>query len=277
MKFFEDKVVLVTGGGSLGGELVRLLLNTEINAVRVLDVSEHSLFQLQQKFNSKKIRYLLGDITDYDRVEFAARGVDYVIHTAANKFVDYIEYNPIQAINTNINGTINVVKAVLKTPAVKKMMYISTDKACMPVSTYGMTKAISEKLVIWGNQISGKVFSCIRFPNFMPSKGSVFEIWEEQMSKGQPLTVTDKKMKRYFIPLEQAAHQVLQALTLAEGSEIFVPASVKERRIIDLAKEKGVKIKITGKRAGEKLSEMMMTMDERERAVKLNDLWVIRN
>lgn len=274
--FFKDKTFLITGGGSLGTELTRLLLHHEIHAIRVLDNSEHSLFRLQQKFrHDRRLRYLLGDVTDYDRVEFSMSKADYVIHTAANKFVDYIEYNPFQAISTNIFGTMNVIKAAMKVPSVKKVINISSDKACQAVSTYGMTKAIGERLIFWASRVSEKVFASIRFPNFMPSEGSVFSVWEEQLVKGESLTITDERMRRFFIRVEEAAKLVLKVLESSKGGELYVPSKPKEYRIIDLAKKYGSEIKIVGKRLGERLSENLMTDEEKERAILEDDLWII--
>lgn len=273
---FKDKTVLVTGGGSLGTELVGLLLECNVHAVRVLDNSEHSLFQLEQKFRNKRIRFLLGDVVDYDRVEFAMNGADYVIHTAANKFVNYIEYNPPQAIHTNIDGTINVIKAAVKTPSVKKTVYISSDKACNATSIYGLTKAIGERLITWASRVSDKVFATIRFPNFMPSRGSCFNVWEEQSATGKPITITDERMTRYFIPLKEAAELTLKTLEIAEGGEIYVPATAKEHKIIDLARKYGKNFVIIGRRLGERLHEKLMTEEEKEKAVLEGNLWKIK-
>lgn len=273
----EEKVFLITGGGSLGEALVKRLLELNPRAIRVLDSSEHALFKIQQTFpDAKKVRYLLGDITDYDRVEFAMEGATHIIHTAANKFVDFIEYNPFQALNTNINGTINVIKAAMKSPSVEKVVYTSSDKAVEPISTYGYTKAIGERLMLWASRVSDKVFATVRLPNLLFSRGSVFDIWQKQKNKGAALSITDERMERYFMDMGDAVEMILKAIEVAQGGEIFIPSDIQATRIVELARQISDDIGIVGIRPGEKLRERLMTDEERERAVKMDDLWVIK-
>lgn len=273
----EEEVFLITGGGSLGRALVKRLLELNPRAIRVLDSSEHALFRVQHEFpNTGKIRYLLGDISDYDRVEFAMEDANYVIHTAANKFIDFIEYNPFQALKTNIDGTINVIKAAMKIKSVKKVIYTSSDKAVDPTSTYGHSKALGEHLFLWANRVSDKIFTTVRLPNFR-SRGSVFDIWEKQRHEGRPLSITDPRMERIFIGVEDAVKIVLKVLETAKGGEIFVPAAnIQTKKIVDLAKQISDNIEVIGIRPGEKLRERLISEEEQRRAVRINDFWVIK-
>jgi FlaA1/EpsC-like NDP-sugar epimerase len=273
----KDKTVLVTGAGSLGRRLTMKLLDEDVRVVRVLDNSEQALFKLKLEVGqSERVRFLLGDVIDYDRVEFGMQGCNYVIHTCANKFVDLIEYNPFQAIYTNILGTINVIKAAMKVESVEKALFISTDKAVDPCSTYGMTKAIGERLFLWASRVSGKTFAIIRFPNFMPSDGSVFDVWEEQIARGEPLTITDRRMRRFFIPLDEAASLTVKALKMCMGGEIFIPKNVSEHTILSLAKKFGKEIKIIGRRPGERLREKLLSEEEKEKALETDEFWIVK-
>lgn len=274
---FEGKVFLVTGGGSLGEALIGRLLDMGVQAIRVLDNSEHTLFKVQQSFpDAKNIRYLLGDIADYDRVEFAMNKSDYVIHTAANKFVDYIEYNPFQALNTNINGTINVIKAAMKEPSVEKVIFTSSDKSVEPTSTYGMTKALGEHLFLWASRVSEKAFTIVRLPNLLRSRGAVFDIWEKQKAEGRPLSITNEGMERYFMSTGEAVGMILKAMEVAKGGEIFVPANVQSKKIVDLAKGMSDDLEVVGVRPGEKIVEKLISGEEQGRAIRVGDMWVIR-
>lgn len=276
-RMFEGKTILVTGGGSLGEALIGKLLELKPQSIRVLDNSEHALFKIQHRFSDKNIRYLLGDITDYDRVEFAMEGTNYVIHSAANKFVDFIEYNPFQALNTNINGTINIIKAAMKTPSVEKVVYTSSDKAVEPTSTYGHSKALGEHLFLWANRVSDKVFATVRLPNLLKSRGAVFDIWDKQKSEGRPLSITDERMERYFMPLDDAVEMILKVIRIAQGGEIFVPAYLKLQSIVDLARKMSDDLKVVGTRPGEKIVEKLMTPEEEKIAVREGLMWVLKS
>ncbi len=279
VNIFKNKVVLITGAGSLGTALTEKLLDLDVKAIRVFDNNENTLQDYRLKFKKRDgliMRKLLGDITDYNRILFACKGVDYVIHTAACKHVDLIEYNITHAINVNIQGTMNTIYACNE-QNVKKFLFISSDKAVLPINFYGLTKAIGEKLTIWAHKTSsGPMFSVIRFPNFMPSRGSVFEVWEEQCKSGEPLTITDEKMERFFLPIEKCAELCIKALEIMKGGEIFVPMHVEKHRIVDLAKKYSTNYIIIGKRPGEKLSEIMMSEYEVATAKKEDEFWIIR-
>lgn len=280
MEFYKENCFLITGGGSLGREIVKILLEKGTHEIRILDNSEQQLFKCELEFRrNSRVAYFLGDVCDLDAIDMALPGVDLVIHTAACKFVNYVEYHPFQAIRTNVDGSINVIKAVIKSYSVNKAINISSDKACNPVSIYGHTKALGERFFTWADRVSQKVFCSIRFPNFYGSEGSVIETWERQGKAGLPITVTDKRMMRYFIDIREAAELTLDALEASEGGEIFVPADMTESSILELAEEFSerfsVDIEFIGKRLGERLHEPLMTEDELEIATRGGQFWRI--
>ena len=205
--------------------------------------------------------------------------VDLIIHTAACKFVNYVEYHPFKSIRTNVDGTINIIKAVINSCSIKKAVNISSDKACNPVSIYGYTKGLGERFFTWADRVSPKIFCSVRFPNFYGSEGSVIETWTRQGEAGQPITVTDKRMMRYFIGIREAAELTLDALEISDGGEIFVPTDVTERSIMEIAEEfsekYGVLIKLIGNRLGERLQEPIMTAVEYDLATQEGRFWRI--
>lgn len=258
----KDAKFLITGAGSLGTELVKQLWRFNPHSIRILDNSEQALFKLQLKFpDEKKLRFILGDIHDREKVSSSCDGVDYVIHTAAKKFIDFGEYNPDIFIDTNIHGTENVIKSCLA-QKVKKAIFISSDKALHRFGIYAKTKAIGEDLWLWGHNISQFTqFTIIRPGNFLPSEGSVFQIWDEAIKKDDKIRVTHKEMKRYFIPIKEIADFVISSFNTMEGGEIFIP-KMQEKEIYKMALEyaKGdeTKIEISGLRLGEELNEILM-------------------
>ena len=273
---FKDKIVLITGGGSLGMELVKALLKKDVNEIRIFDNSEQQLYKCELEFRrDPRVSYLLGDVGDYDAVEMAMPRVTYVIHTAACKFVNYVEYHPFQPIRTNVDGTINVIKATMWGASVEKVINISSDKACNPCSIYGLTKALQERLFTWADRSSRTIFCSIRFPNFFGSAGSVIETWKKQAANGLPLTITDERMVRYFIKIPDAANRTLGALTRAEGGEIYIPTNLEEKNIKDLMREYGTEFEIIGRRSGERLHEVLMTETEKDMATIEGNLWKI--
>lgn len=280
MKFYKEKCVLITGGGTLGREIVKLLLEKGTQEIRILDNAEQQLFKCELDFqNDHRVSYFLGDVFDLDAINMALPEVDFVIHTAACKFVNYVEYHPFKAIRTNVDGTINIIKAVINSYSVKKAVNISSDKACNPVSIYGYTKGLGERFFIWADRVSPKAFCSVRFPNFYGSDGSVIKTWKRQGEAGLPITVTDKRMMRYFISIREAAELTLEALEVSEGGEIFVPADVAERSIMEIAEEfsekYGVPIKLIGSRLGERLHEPLMTKVEYDMATQEGKFWRI--
>lgn len=287
-KFYRGKTILVTGGaGSIGSEIVRSLLKLNPHAIRILDINETGLFDLEQELQSPKIRALIGDIRDRDRLKRAFEDVNIVFHAAALKHVPLCEYNPFDALRTNAIGTQNVMDAALD-EEVEKVILISTDKAVNPTNVMGATKLLAERLVISANHYKGKrkiAFSCVRFGNVMDSRGSVIPLFRSQIKKGGPLTVTDPNMTRFVMSIPNAVNLILEAAYMSKGGETFI-LKMPALRIIQLAevmveelapKNSKIEIKIIGKRAGEKLYEELMTEDEVESAAEDDGLYVLNS
>lgn len=269
---------LVTGCGSLGRELILQLLDMGAS-VACLDHSEQSFFKFESDHGKpKSLRFIVADIADYDAVNRACHDMNYVVHTIAKKFVNYVEDSPIEAIKTNILGTVNIINAC-SSNQVTKVINVSTDKVCHAVSTYGLTKALTERLISWANKsYLPTIFSTIRHPNFLLSDGSCFSVWDKQRANNEPITITEKRMTRYFISLTEAASLTLKALEVATGGEIFVPATAKKYKIRQLAeayKQKEEEFKVIGRRLGERLNEVLMTPSEAKKAKRVCDnlLW----
>jgi len=276
-KELKNKTVLITGGGgSIGSFLAKKILKFPVKSVRALDVDEYSLFKLKRSTNDPRLRFLLGSILDKDRVEMASSGVDLIFHTAAIKNIEISEFNPIETIDTNINGTVNLIKSAIKNKP-QKFINISTDKAAEPSTLYGTTKLLSEKLTSWaGSHIETTKFASVRFGNVFETKGNVFELWNEQHQNNQALTLTDPSMKRYFFHIDEAANFILKCLLLMKSGEVFVP-KMELFQLKKLASKISTKHKIIGLRQGEKLDEILITESEKERAQEKKDLWVIRH
>ena len=274
-KELKNKTILITGGaGSIGTALARKLLNYPVGSIRILDVNEHSLFQAIHSLNDERVRILLGSVTDYERVELACQNVDIVFHTAAIKNIEISEFNPIETIETNIQGTVNLVKVSMKNKPVK-FLNISTDKAVDPSTLYGSTKQIGERLISWAAAHSEWIiFSSIRFGNIIETKGNVFELWREQHEKNLPLTITDSSMKRFFFHMDDAVNFILECLLLCKGSEIFVP-KMNSYNIKEFANEISKNHKIIGPRKGEKNSEILLSEYEKTIAINKENMWII--
>jgi UDP-N-acetylglucosamine 4,6-dehydratase/5-epimerase len=288
---FQDKSILVTGGtGSIGSEIVRRLLEIQPKVVRVLSNDENGLFSLQQELkNRADVRFLVGDIRDKERVRKAVEGIDFVFHAAALKHVPLCEYNPFEAVKTNALGTQNLIEVTME-EKVSKFITISTDKAVNPVNVMGATKLLAERLTISANYYKGTretVFACVRFGNVLDSRGSVVPLFQEQIKNGGPLTITDPKMTRFVMTLPRAIALVLKAAEIARGGEIFI-FKMSALRIGDLAETMveqfapiyghdpaKIKIKITGKRAGERSQEELITEEESENAYEVEDMLVV--
>jgi len=278
---FHNSTILITGGaGSIGSALTEKLLEFKPHSIRIFDNNEYALSKLQQKLSNlnefHRLRFLLGDVRDRERLEMALNGAHIVYHLAAVKHVDIAAYNPIEAIATNITGTINVIYCCLKTKP-WHMFFASTDKAVNPTSLYGHSKAIGEKLTLWANQISDATrFTVLRFGNVKQSSGNVFEIWRNQLKAGEPLTVTHPEATRYIMDIDEAVDFIIEATEYASGGEIMV-SEMQTYKILDLAKQLSENIKITGLRAEEKLHEELLTEEEKKRAKRLGDkIWVIK-
>ena len=290
--YYKGKKVLVTGGsGSIGQKIVKELLNYDVDVVRVLDNNETALFDLEQDLNSPKIRTLVGDIRDYKRLERAFKDIDVIFHAAAYKHVPLCEYNPMDAVKTNVIGTQNIIDAAINC-GVEKVILISTDKAVTPVNVMGATKLLAERLMISSNVYSGRdgtKFSCVRFGNVLNSRGSVIPIFKKQIKNGGPLTITDERMTRFVMHIHEAAKLILNAGSLSDGGEIFI-LKMPSVRVSDLAEAMieyyapkygydtaDIEIEVIGKRIGEKLHEDLMTPDEIIYAEDHGDLFIIRS
>lgn len=277
VKELKNTTVLITGGaGSVGSALVKKLLKYPIYAVRVLDIDEHALVKLKRSIKDPRLRLLLGSVLDKERIEMAGNDADIIFHIAAIKNIEISENNPIETVDININGTINLIKmAIRKKP--KKFVFISTDKAVEPSTLYGTTKRLAEILTSWaGAHVQSTKFSTVRFGNVIESRGNVFEVWDEEMKKNKPLSITDPNMKRYFFHLNDAANFVLDCLLFVNHGEIFVP-KMKSYNIKKLAMKISHNHKIIGKRQGEKLNEILITEEESKKAINKKDMWIIKN
>ena len=267
----NNKSILITGGtGSLGKALTGYILNKYPNVKRLVIYSrdEQKQFQMSQEFPESKypmIRYFVGDVRDGSRLLRAFSGIDYVIHAAAMKHVHIAEYNPEECIKTNINGASNVINASLESN-VSRVVALSTDKAAAPINLYGATKLVSDKLFISANNIKGKKdikFSVVRYGNVMASNGSVIPFFKNLRDQNKSITITDPKMTRFNISIEDGVKMVIYALENAWGGELFVP-KIPSYQIMDLAKAiaPNSKIEIVGIRPGEKVHEEMITKSD---------------
>lgn len=280
---FKNKSILITGGtGSFGQSFLDHLIKNFKGFKKIIIFSRDELkqFDMQQKFNSKKfpfLRYFLGDIRDKDRIKLALEDVDIVIHAAALKQVTASEYNPFETIKTNIIGSQNIIEGSLDSN-VSKVVALSTDKAVAPVNLYGATKLCAEKLFVSANNMVGNrnlSFSVVRYGNVMGSRGSVIPVFLKQKKEGI-LNITDKKMTRFNITMDQSISLVLDAIKHSVGGEIFIP-KIPSIKITDLAKaiSKNSKIKFIGVRPGEKIHEELISSNEMNNVRNLKKYYVI--
>ena len=278
----NNKVIFITGGtGTFGHEITKVLLNNYTpKKIIIFSRDEFKQYNMKQIFpeaNYKNIRYFIGDIRDYDRLLTATKNVDIIFHAAAMKQVDTIEYNPLEAIKTNIYGTENLIKASIANN-VKKVIAVSTDKCVSPVNLYGATKLCLEKLIIHANIISGEhgpIFSVLRYGNVLNSRGSVVPLFFKQKDTSC-FTITDENMTRFTLTIQQAIIFVLNSASLMIGGEIFVP-KLPSYNIVQLAKciDSNCEIKITGRRPGEKLHEAMISCSESYKTLIKDEYYVI--
>ena len=280
---FTDKSILITGGtGSFGKMCVKILLeNFKPKKIIVFSRDELKQFEMQQVFSPEKfpcMRYFIGDVRDKERLYRALRGVDYIIHAAALKQVPAAEYNPTECIRTNITGAENIVN-VAADVGVKKVVALSTDKAVAPVNLYGATKLCSDKLFIAANAFTAcdTVFSVVRYGNVMGSRGSVIPFFIKQRENGGPLTITDNRMTRFWITLEESVHMVLKSFQIAGGGEVLVP-KIPSMKITDLAEAiaPGMPTQEVGIRPGEKLHETMITAEDSRHTIDIGDYYIIK-
>lgn len=278
---WSESVVLVTGGtGSFGRELVRLML-TELKPRKLIVFSRDELKQHEMReagLNDPRLRYFIGDVRDLMRVHRALQGVDVVVHAAALKQVPACEYNPIEAIMTNIMGARNVIEAALDA-GVKRVMMISTDKAVSPINLYGATKLAAEKLLVQSNAYAGgrqTRFSCVRYGNVIGSRGSVIPVFLRQKESGR-ITVTDERMTRFWLSIEQGVRFTIRCIEQMQGGEVFVP-KIPSMRVVDLAEAiaPGIELELVGIRPGEKLHETLVSEDEARHTVELEDMYVVQ-
>ena len=278
---WNDKVVLVTGGtGSFGKKFIEIMLK-EYHPAKIIIFSRDELKQHEMRINGyddPSLRYFIGDIRDLDRLKRAFKNVDIVVHAAALKQVPACEYNPFEAIKTNILGSQNVIDAALDC-GVKKVLAISTDKAVNPVNLYGVTKLGAEKLFIQSNSYAGAHdtrFSCTRYGNVVGSRGSVVPVFLQQRKTGK-LTVTDERMTRFWISLEQGVRFVIRCIEQMHGGEVFVP-KIPSMSVKDLGAAIAPECEIvySGIRPGEKLHEVLVSEDEARSSVELEDMFVVQ-
>ena len=279
---FNDKVILVTGGtGSFGKVFIKkILANYKPKKLIVFSRDELKQFEMQQEsdFQHPNLRFFLGDIRDYDRLKYAFSEVNIVVHAAALKQVVAAEYNPFETIKTNILGAENIINAAIDNN-VEKVIALSTDKAVNPVNLYGATKLCSDKLFIAGNRLVGQyrdtMFSVVRYGNVIGSRGSVIPLFKKQKKEGL-LTITDERMTRFWITLEDAVDFVIQSFETMKGGEIFVP-KLPSMNIIDLASAIAPECdkKIIGIRPGEKIHEVLITEDEARTTVEDGTRYII--
>jgi UDP-N-acetylglucosamine 4,6-dehydratase len=278
---WSKKVVLITGGtGSFGKKLTRIMLD-EYNPSKIIVFSRDELKQHEMRsagYDAPNLRYFIGDVRDLDRLRRAFEGVDIVVHAAALKQVLACEYNPMEAIKTNILGSSNVIDAALDA-GVERVIALSTDKAVNPINLYGATKLAAEKLFIQSNSYAGgrkTRFACVRYGNVVGSRGSVVPVFLRQRDNGE-VTITDDRMTRFWISLEQGVRFVIRCAEQMHGGEVFVP-KIPSMSIIDLAKSiaPDAKVNVIGIRPGEKLHEVLISEDEARTTVELDDMYVVQ-
>ena len=278
---WNDKVVLITGGtGSFGKKFTQALLRDK-KPKKIIIFSRDELKQHEMQvggFNDATLRYFIGDVRDKERLVRAMHGVDIVVHAAALKQVPACEYNPMEAIKTNIMGTSNVVEAALDA-GVKKVLTVSTDKAVSPANLYGATKLAAEKLTIQSNAYAAGTstrYSCVRYGNVVGSRGSVVPLFLKQRAGGK-ITITDDRMTRFWLSLDQGVQFVIDCIEQMEGGEVFVP-KIPSTKVVDLARAiaPDAKIDVIGIRPGEKLHEMLISEDEARHTIELEKMYVVQ-
>jgi UDP-N-acetylglucosamine 4,6-dehydratase len=288
---FEGKKILVTGGtGSIGQAVVQEILKYDPAVVRILDVHESEQFEMKQDLEGySNVRFLLGDVRDKERLFRAIEEIDIVFHMASLKHVLACEYNPFEAIKTNVIGTQNLIDVAME-EEVDKVVFTSSDKAVNPCNVLGATKLLAERLITAANYYKGPrktIFSSVRFGNVLGSRGSVIPVFKKQMQNNGLITVTDPYMTRFVMDMSQAVNFLFKATEMAQGGEIFI-FKMPTVRILDLAEvmieeslrrskdnENGVKIRTVGKNAGEKMFEELMTESEAERCLETEDMFIV--
>ena len=278
---FNDKTILITGGtGSFGKKFIKTVLS-RYNPKKLIVYSRDELkqYEMASEFNAPSMRYFIGDVRDGDRLMKAMDGVDFVVHAAALKHVPIAEYNPMECIKTNINGAQNVIDAALAN-GIEKVVALSTDKAANPINLYGATKLASDKLFVAANNIKGSkktTFSVVRYGNVVGSRGSVVPFFKKLVNDGvKEIPITDARMTRFWITLEEGVEFVIKSFERMQGGEIFVP-KIPSMRVVDLALAiaPNLPMRIVGIRPGEKLHEVMCPADDSHRTIEFKDHFVI--
>ncbi|HEY0193245.1 MAG TPA: UDP-N-acetylglucosamine 4,6-dehydratase (inverting) [Kofleriaceae bacterium] len=274
----DGKAVLITGGtGSFGKAFVRRALASRARKIIVFSRDEQKHYELDRELSDRRMRYFVGDIRDRDRLQTALRDVDLVVHAAAMKHVPICEYNPIEAVQTNVTGARNLIEAAMSC-GVERVIALSTDKAVSPANLYGATKLCMEKLLIAANAYAGDRttrFSVVRYGNVMGSAGSVIPLFRAQQKRGQ-LTITDARMTRFWIEMDDAIALVLRGIQLMSGGEIFIPKlPTTDIETLAEAIAPGVPRSTVGIRPGEKLHETLISSEEARRTSDLDDVLVI--
>jgi len=280
----DNKSILITGGtGSFGNQFVQTIIQRyKPGKIIVFSRDELKQYEMAQRFPENQypfMRYFIGDVRDYSRLEMALRGIDIVVHAAALKHVTIAEYNPYECIHTNVIGAENIVRAALRNQ-VKQVIALSTDKAVSPINLYGASKLAAEKIFIAANNIRGAdptIFSVVRYGNVVGSRGSVVPFFNKLLQEGKTsLPITDLEMTRFWITLSQGVDFVLSNLALMQGGEIFIP-KIPSMKITDLAQAiaPNLKTHVVGIRPGEKLHEWMLTSDESMQAIQISDRYII--
>ena len=278
---FTNQTILVTGGtGSFGKKFIAAALKQNVRKVIVFSRDELKQYEMAQEFTDPRVRFFIGDVRDKERLYRAFDGVDIVIHAAALKHVGACEYNPFEAVKTNIHGAQNIIEAAIDR-GVKKVIALSTDKAASPINLYGATKLASDKLFVAGNSYAGDKdtrFAVVRYGNVVGSRGSVVPFFKKLKEDGaKVIPVTDDRMTRFWITLEQGVQFVIDSLTRMNGGEIFIP-KIPSMSILDLAEAIApeCEIEIVGIRPGEKLHEAMITEDDARHTLEYDDYFVIQ-
>lgn len=275
--FLSDKTILVTGGtGSFGHFITKELLKYNPSEIRIFSRDEDKQYRMEREFPQSNIKFMVGNVRDYERLLEATKDVDITYHAAALKQIPLCEVHPVETLKTNILGTYNV-KRCAKRNRVEKTLLISTDKAVKPVNAYGMSKALAEKIFVNEEIMSESKFSVVRYGNVLGSRGSVIPLFKRLISEGNPLTITHLDMTRFFITLQQAIQLVFYATATMKKGEIFVP-KIPACKIIDLAKamsDENYPIKIIGIRSGEKIHECLISEDEFRRTEERGNYYII--
>ncbi|MDQ2689661.1 MAG: UDP-N-acetylglucosamine 4,6-dehydratase (inverting) [Chloroflexota bacterium] len=281
MSILDGRSILVTGGtGSFGKRFVRTILDeTDVRRVVIFSRDELKQFEMQQLHpGEERLRFFIGDVRERDRLMRAFHGVDYVVHAAALKQVPAAEYNPFEAVKTNVHGAQNVIDAAIDS-GVERVVALSTDKACSPINLYGATKLVSDKLFVNGNAYAGAAdtrFAVVRYGNVVGSRGSVVPFFRQLAPTGV-LPITDERMTRFWITLDQGVRFVLDSLERMRGGELYVP-KIPSMRVVDLAMAMApeARLEVVGIRPGEKLHEEMISVSDARSTLDLGDRYVIQ-